>query len=62
MEEGKGKRRGRGKRREGREGREGKGGKGRGEENKPLAGCVIKILGSIQKAILGDPTQRELIE
>lgn len=52
------------------DGRTEKGGKGwreagregEGDANKPSSGCVIKILCSRQEAVLGDPTQRELIE
>jgi hypothetical protein len=47
---------GREKRREGRREGEGKG------VNTPFVGCMVGILCSREEAILGNPTQRELIE
>lgn len=42
--------------------RRGEGEGRRREENKPLQDCVIKILCSRPEAVLGDPTQKELVE
>lgn len=51
-----------GRREKGGEGWREAGREGEGDANKPSSSCVIKILCSRQEAILGDPTQRELIE